>query len=282
MSDDVPQRGASRTALGVSAIRALHQTLDGEPKILDDRIAARLLGSDAHPQIKAHRERAGEPAEINLRARVLLRSRYSEERLAEAVARGVRQCVILGAGFDTFAYRQPELAKPLRIFEVDHRATQSEKRRRLEAAGIAIPDNVEFVDIDFETVSLREGLKRSTLDFSAPTFFSCLGVLVYLTRQAAQAVFQLVATFPAGSEIVFTYAASGSLDSATAKRVRAAGEPWQTQFEPKALENDLIALGFSTVSVLSAEQAARDYFRDRDDNLKAPERTGIATALVGA
>ncbi|HEY4944182.1 MAG TPA: SAM-dependent methyltransferase [Rhizomicrobium sp.] len=282
MSDDVPQRGASRTALGVAAIRALHQTLDGEPKILDDRIAAKLLGGDAHPQIAAHRERADEPADKALRVRVLLRSRYAEDRLSRAVERGVRQCIILGAGFDTFAYRQPAWAKALRIFEVDHRATQDEKRRRLATAGVSLPENLQFVDIDFELVSLREGLRQSTLDFSAPTFFSCLGVLVYLTQDAADAVFQLVATFPPGSEIVFTYRAAGSQNSVVADRARAAGEPWQSQFDPRALKDRLTALGFSEVSFLSGEEANRDYFKDRSDGLQAPQRTGIATAVVGA
>jgi methyltransferase (TIGR00027 family) len=97
-----------------------------------------------------------------------------EERMREAVQRGVRQSVILGAGFDTFAYRQPDWARGLRIYEVDHRGTQREKRQRLERAGIPIPGNLEFVAVDFESVSLCEGLRGSSLDFSQPTFFSCL------------------------------------------------------------------------------------------------------------
>jgi methyltransferase (TIGR00027 family) len=258
----------------------VHQLLDSEPKILEDSLSARLLGGEA--PIAAHLARADEAADRDLRIRVVLRSRYAEDRLAAAVECGVRQCVVLGAGFDTFAYRQPAWANDLRIFEVDHGASQSEKRDRLEAAGIAIPPNLEFVEIDFEHTSLRDGLRRSSLDFAAPTFFSCLGVLVYLTRDAADAVFALVAEFPAGSEIVFTYAAAGAANSPIADRVRAAGEPWQTKFEPQALKRELTALGFSEVAYLRAEEAEARYFQGRNDNLHAPPRTGIASAIVGA
>lgn len=170
----------------------------------------------------------------------------------------------------------------MRLFEVDHGGTQADKRRRLEAAAIPVPPNLEFVEIDFERVALRDGLRRSSLDFSVPAFFSCLGVLVYLTRDAANAVFRLVAEFPAGSEIVFTYAAAGAANSPIADRVRAAGEPWQTQFDPAALKRDLTALGFSDVQFLRSEEAEDRYFQGRSDGLHAPPRTGIAAAIVGA
>src|SRR5271157_5401130 len=147
MADAAPQRNFSRTALGVAALRAVHQLLDGEPKILDDPIAARLLSADVLQQIQSNPARIHEPPDRGLRSHVVLRSRYAEERMAEAVQRGVRQCVILGAGFDTFAYRQPDWARSLRIYEVDHCATQAEKRQRLQAAGIPIPANLEFVAV---------------------------------------------------------------------------------------------------------------------------------------
>src|SRR5208282_3764615 len=189
MADAAPPRNSSRTALGVAALRAVHQLLDGEPKILDDPIAARLLDADVLQQLRSNPARPHEPLTKGLRSHVVLRNRYAEERMAQAVQRGVRQCVLLGAGFDTFAYRQPDWARSLRIYEVDHRATQEDKRQRLQSASIPIPANLEFVAIDFESASLRQGLQTSTLNFSQPVFFSCLGVLVYLTREAADAVF---------------------------------------------------------------------------------------------
>ncbi len=292
MGDAAPQRNTSRTALGVAALRAVHQLVDGEPKILDDPIAARLLNPDALQQMRSYAARALEPWAQGLRSHVVLRSRYAEERMAQAAERGVRQCVILGAGFDTFAYRQPEWAQGLRIYEVDHQATQENKRQRLHAAGIPIPANLEFVAIDFESVSLREGLQNSTLNFSEPAFFSCLGVLVYLTREAADAVFHLVAGFPADSEIVFTFSTPDSSlsdeDEDTANRaflaglVNSLGEPFQTHFDPETLARDLRALGFSEISFLSSEDADLSYFQGRSDGLRAPRRGGIGAAIVGS
>ncbi len=277
----MPQRNSSRTALGVAALRAVHQLSDGEPKILDDPVAARLLDADVLRQIRSGTGRAQEPWARRLRSHVVLRSRYAEERMAEAVQRGVRQCVILGAGFDTFAYRQPDWARELRIYEIDHSATQGEKRERLRAAGISLPSNLELVAIDFESVSLREGLRASSLKFSEPAFFSCLGVLVYLAREAVDAVFQLVAGFPAGSEFVFTFSAPELAESDLAERAGALGEPWRTHFEAETLERELRALGFSAISFLSLEEAERKYFQGRSDGLAAPQRGGIAAAVVG-
>jgi methyltransferase (TIGR00027 family) len=281
MNTSDPQRKASRTALGVAMIRAAHQTLDAQPKILDDPIAAVLLGDEFNPQIAAYRDRAREPRVMELRSQVVLRSRFAEQRMADAVRRGARQCVILGAGFDTFAYRQPDWARTLRIFEVDHRATQDEKRQRLGRAGIAQPANLEYVAIDFESTSLREGLQRSSLDFSTQTFFSCLGVLVYLTRDAVDAIFALVAGFPQGSEIAFTFSPPERAASDLADRVGSLGEPWQTHFNPEELTQLLAALGFQEIAMLNADEAERTLFQGRSDGLHAPRRGGIAAAVVG-
>ncbi len=281
MAPSDPRRTASRTALSVAMLRAVHQVLDGQPKILDDPIAAILLGDEFDQQVTAYHDRARVPWIMELRSQVVLRSRFAEDRLADAVRRGARQCVILGAGFDTFAYRQPDWARSLRIFEVDHHGTQEEKRRRLARAGISPPINLEYVAIDFETTSLREGLQRSSLDFSTPTFFSCLGVLVYLTRDAIDAIFALVAGFPRGSEIAFTFSTPDRALTEMADRVSSLGEPWQTHFDPEEIIRRLAALGFQETSMLNTDEAERTLFQGRRDGLHAPRRGGIAAAVVG-
>jgi methyltransferase (TIGR00027 family) len=276
---NAPERDVSRTALGVAALRAVHQLIDGEPKILDDRIAALLLDDDYGQQLLA---RVREPDVVALRSHVVLRSRFAEERMAEATRRGVWQCVVLGAGFDTFAYRQPDWARRLRIYEVDHLATQTEKRRRLQKVGVPMPINLEFVAIDFESMSLHDGLRASSLDFSQPTFFSCLGVMVYLTRAAVSAIFALVAGFPADSEIVFSFSTRDAAVSSWANKVKRLGEPWRTHFEPDALRCDLHALGFSLISLLTTDAAEQAYFQGRNDGLHAAHNTNIVAAVVGA
>src|SRR5262249_22024613 len=140
------------------------------------------------------------------RSHVVLRSRVAEDRLADAVARGVRQYVVLGAGFDTFAYRQPDWASGLRIFEVDHPESQAAKFAALASAGVTVPRNVTFVPVDFERESLAHALSAARFDAARPAFVSWLGVMVYVDAAAAASVFRMVASLPASSEIVFTFA----------------------------------------------------------------------------
>jgi methyltransferase (TIGR00027 family) len=280
------ERGASSTAMRVAELRAAHLLIDGEPKILDDRIVVRLLDADIVEKIHDHAAELSTPWLRGMRSHVLLRSRYTEDRLAEAAKRGVGQFVILGAGYDTFAYRQPPWASRLKIFEVDHPASQRTKRERLTAAGIEVPSNLEFVSIDFEHAALRDGLAASGLDFLRPTFFSCLGVLVYLTEEAAYGVFGLVASFPPLSEIVFTFSQPDSAIEAAemAKRANLAaladsmGEPWRTHFDRVILAGRLREMGFREVLVLDPAEAQTRYFRDRTDGLCPPRRESVASA----
>lgn len=275
-------RGASRTAVGVAALRWLHQSMDDEPKILVDPISGPLLGDSVLQQVTAHLGDPQAPALRELRAHVVLRSRYCEDRLAAAVDRGVSQLIVLGAGLDTFAYRQPAWARQLRIYEVDHPASQAQKRHLLAQAQIAIPDNVKFVAIDFEQTSLADGLQAAAVDSSCQSFFSCLGVTMYLSEVAVDALFGLVAQFATGSEIVFTYQPEAhAAESALGQRVGALGEPWTYHIAAGALAHKLGALGFLGLEELSPDEAQARYFQGRTDGLHAPSRRGIAAAVVG-
>ncbi len=268
--------------MGVALVRAAHQLLDSEPRVLEDPVTPLLLPAEALADLKTRPRWVDDPWTLGMRAHLVLRSRYTEDRLKAAVARGVGQYVILGAGIDTFAYRQPDWASGLRIFEVDHGGTQADKRQRLAAGGVAIPDNLDYVAIDFEKVSLREGLRASRLDFAKPTFFSCLGVLVYLTQDAADAVFDLVASFPDGSELGFSFSHPEDVDSLPAQQAKGLGEPWQTFFEPDELARALDARGFGAVTVLDRDDADERYFRGRQDGLKPARHERLAAAIVGA
>jgi methyltransferase (TIGR00027 family) len=279
------ERNSSSTAMRVAELRAAHQLIDDEPKILNDPVVLRLLGQEVLEKIRAHPDVLAAPWLMGMRSHVLLRSRYTEDRLGEA---GIDQFVVLGAGYDTFAYRQPAWAQKLRIFEVDHPASQRSKRELLAAKRIEIPSNVEFVSIDFEHVSLRDGLSASSLDFTRPAFFSCLGVLVYLTEEAAYEVFRVVASFPKTSEIVFTFSQPDSaLDATEAARrevlanaAGSLGEPWRTHFDRHELVTRLTKMGFSEVRILDPRDAQARYFAGRTDGLKPPRRENVASARV--
>ena len=123
---------ASRTALGAARHRAVHQLLEGG-SILHDPFAVRVTGDDPDDLVARARERG----DHRMRWFVCARSRFAEQVLADAVAAGVDQLVVLGAGLDTFAYRNPY--DGLRVVEVDHPATRAWKIERLEEAGITVP-----------------------------------------------------------------------------------------------------------------------------------------------
>ncbi len=273
-------RNASRTALGTAYMRAAHQLLDAPPYVLEDPFAVKLLGSAAAQRIRETAESYQAPERQALRAHVVLRSRFAEDRLAAALHRGVTQYVILGAGFDTFALRQPAWARSLKILEVDHQATQDEKRSRITAAGLAMPENAHFASIDFEHETLRDGLQRYAIALDAPTFFSWLGVTMYLNEDAIEAMLNSVAAFPAGSEIVLTFALPpDNARSPFDRRAIALGEPWISYFEPGALEAKLRGAGFSGVEFLSPTEAEARYFRQRSKDLPIPKQTNIACAV---
>jgi methyltransferase (TIGR00027 family) len=270
-------RSPSRTAIGVARLRAAHQVLDGIPKVLEDSISLRLLGPDTETRIRADLARIESIRARMLRAHVVLRSRFAEDRLALGVARGISQCVILGAGLDTFAYRQPAWAAPLRIFEIDHAASQAEKRAMLAKAHIDIPSNVHFGAVDFEHEPLLEALQRCGVAPRAQTFFSWLGVSMYLHEPAIDAVLRTVAEFPAGSEIVFTFRNAAERSTAYAERAAELGEPWVSSFAPETLERKLRDIGFGTIEFLDPQQAHARYFAG--SSLPTPRLVNTVAAI---
>jgi methyltransferase (TIGR00027 family) len=267
---------ASTTAMRVAMRRAAHQIFD-DPKVFDDPLALAIIGPEGVAQIKASAGRQRSRIARYLRAFMAVRSRYAEDQLACAIARGASQYVILGAGLDTFAYRNPYAGAALRVFEVDHPATQEWKRTRLAEAGITIPESVMYAPVNFERQTLAEGLREAGFDETRATFFSWLGVTMYLTREAVMSTLRFIATTPPDGGVAFDYAIPRSslnwmgrlaLD-ALSRRVAAAGETFQTFFDPKALGEEMRRMGFRSVEDLDAERINARYFANRADNLRA-------------
>ncbi len=246
------------------------------PPVLEDPVALAIVGERGVAEIRAAPLRFGLRVARYLRAFLVARSRVAEEALAEAVRRGVRQYVVLGAGLDTFAYRNPYPAQQLSVFEVDHPVTQAWKRRQLAAARIALPESLRFVAVDFESETLPERLTRAGFRAGEPACFSWLGVTMYLTRAAVLGTLGYVAALPTGSGIVFDYAVPpATLDlirrvvvRTVMHRVAAAGEPWKSFFEPRELALELHSLGFRQCEDLGAEQLNARFFGDRTDGLR--------------
>jgi methyltransferase (TIGR00027 family) len=274
---------ASKTALRVAIRRAAHQLADA-PAILKDPIAVRLIGDDFARDL----DRAMEKVARDFRAFMAARSRYTEDRLAEAVANGVSQYVVLGAGLDTFAYRNP--FPSLHVFEVDFPATQEWKRDLLSKAGIDHPQSLTLVPLDFEQKALAAGLAEAGFDVRQPAFFGWLGVVPYLTLEAFRATLGDVARLPTGTGICFDFAFPPETLSPQrrlvfdhlARRVAAAGEPFQLFFSPAEIESELRGQGFHLIEQADSERLNELYFRDRADELRlSPAGLGmLATAWV--
>jgi methyltransferase (TIGR00027 family) len=263
----------SKTALRVAIRRAAHQLAD-PPPVLDDPI------SDL--------DRAMEKVARDFRAYMAARSRFVEDKLAEAVAEGVTQYVVLGAGLDTFAYRNP--FPSLRVFEVDFPATQEWKRDLLARAGIAVPESLTFVALDFEHKALAVGLAEAGFDARKPAYFGWLGVVPYLTMEAFIATLRDVVRLPEGTAITFDYVfppasltpKRRAIFDRLAQRVSVAGEPFRLFFTPVELERELHALGFQRIEQTDTDRLNDLYFQNRPDGLKlSPVGVGmLATAWV--
>jgi methyltransferase (TIGR00027 family) len=263
----------SRTALRVALRRAAHQLYDAKPLVLNDPIAVPILGSSYHEELRRTPTRPDRPFSVALRAFLVARSRYAEDNLARAVAHGVTQYVLLGAGLDTFAHRNP--FSQLRVFEVDHPATQQWKRELLESGSLPAPANLSYVPVDFERQSMPQQLDAAGFDSQVPAFFAWLGVVPYLTLEAFRSTVRFIARQQPGSGVVLDYSQPRSAlrfmeqlaHDSLAARVQLAGEPFQLFFTPLEIAAELTS--FCQVEDLGSFEINARYFSNRTDNLKA-------------
>ncbi|MFX0581329.1 class I SAM-dependent methyltransferase [Nocardia nepalensis] len=259
----------SRTALATAYARAFHQ-IAGEPRIFTDPLAIQIIG--VTPDQLADLDSAAEQEDdtdgtMRRRRRMFLaaRARFAEETVADAVAAGTRQVVILGAGLDTFAYRNPH--PDVRVFEVDHPDTQAWKRQQLDSARIAIPSSLTFTPVDFESQTLAAGLAEANFDRSRPAVFVWLGVVMYLTRETILDTLRFVAGQATPVQVVFDYlypaSASAPEDApertARADRVAAIGEPWLSFFTAEEIADLLRETGFDRVDDRDAPNLVAGY-----------------------
>ena len=272
-----------------AAARAAHLLVDSEPRIFADSLAALLLGDLAETFIGYHRQYSDHPLLAGTRAQATCRSRFTEDQLALAAARGTAQYVILGAGLDSFACRS-ELAGRLRVFEVDHPATQQRKRALLAAAGLAEPPTLTWVPVDFEKDELIASLTAAGLDPAAPAFVSWLGVTMYLTAEAIGATLASLSRLAPGSELVTDYMLTADLRDADGVTYadlvmpdsERRGEPWLSFFTPEQMTGLLTSHGFTGVRDVRQRDAVSAALWERTDLLRPIELSRLCHATVGA
>ena len=257
---------ASVTALGAAGHRAAHQVLE-RGFVFADPLALAILGPDAEGAVALARER---PERRPLRLFIAMRSRFAEDSRAAPFVRGCGRFSVLGAGLDTFAYRL-EPTREMRAFELDHPATQGEKRRRLAEARIAEPAHVAYVAHDFEHRSMTGALEAAGFDPKIRTFVIWLGVTPYLAAEAAYATLDELARWPGGAEVVFDYAnppdrikeaAARTYHEQMAERVAASGEPFRCYFDTATLHTAARRLGYTKIEDLDRAELVQRYLPD--------------------
>jgi methyltransferase (TIGR00027 family) len=264
--------------------RGVHRLEQAPPWVFDDPYALSLVGPAWPDLLASVRQVFPEPVLRQALAGLLARSRYAEDRLTNSFS----QYVILGAGLDSFAWRRPNLLSVLRVFEVDHPATQEWKRQRATALALPTSDRHVFAPIDFETASLREGLTAAGFDWSQRTLYSWLGVTAYIPIGAIEATLRTVATSANGSEIVMSYAVTPPfLDDLGREFIEVfgevaarAGELLGTVFAPAEAEALVGHCGLSVVDHVDRDALHRRYFAGRTDGLTPYTVERLLTAVV--
>ncbi len=298
---------AGITALITAYARAYHATHDS-PIIFDDSLADQMYTPEEHVQFNqnlagmlnliapdlaaTHPDQATALAwtmQLMNEPVTLSRSRYTEDCLEQATGQGARQYVILGAGFDTFAFRRPELLGKLQVFELDHPVTQAMKHQRIGMAGWQIPPQLHFVPVDFTKEDMVAALQRSTYDRAQVSFFSWLGVSYYLPRDVVLATLQSIAGIaPTGSTIIFDYMDTDAFDPARADKrtqlmhsiARQVGEPMKAGFDPQTLAGELGHIGLTLAENLGPAEIEARYFQGRADLLHAFPHVHLARVSV--
>jgi methyltransferase (TIGR00027 family) len=278
---------ASQTLLIASIMRARHQLID-MPVVLDDPVVLKLVPEAQDPSVLTEFGEPRAPMASLMRSMFAVRSRFTEDRLAQAAACGVRQYVMFGAGLDTFPWRQPDFAKDMQIFAVDHPASLVQTNKVFRQRQFARPSNLVRVPLDLEQRRIDEQLAACDFDREAATFCSALGLMLYLDDETVDDILRFVVSLPPRSEIVFSFvppdADLSGIDLEIARRAAAKfatiGEPWKSRVRPRTMAERLTGLGFGEVFHLSPALAQARYFSGRSDKLTAPHFEQMIAATV--
>lgn len=262
-----PDNTAVRTALW----RALHIQADAQPHILEDEIGLQLVDPE-----EGWQERPDMKYTKRLRASIVARSRFIEDVMIREIEKGTQQCVILGAGLDTFAQRRTDIAQKLQIFEIDQPETLTWKQKRLSEIGFNLPDDLHFVPVDFEVSSWFDELIKAGFNLNEPSVVACTGVTLYLTREAIASTLKQIANFASGSKLAMSFYLPMELldledqpmQEIAEKGAREAGTPFISFFTPSEILSLAQEAGFEKTEIISDNHLKQLYFSERTDGLE--------------
>ncbi|ASA21220.1 class I SAM-dependent methyltransferase [Paenibacillus donghaensis] len=283
-------KNKSLTALVSAFSRAYHAELN-QLKIFDDSLARQLLTDEEYEGIAGNMSQGiafFQPGFVGTQEQALRRvvdhqlspsplgrAAFAEQALEVATVHGARQYLIFAAGYDTFAYRQPEWASKLQIFEIDHPATADDKRRRVAALNLDQPSNLHYISADFSEPDWQSRMLDShAFDLSVISFCSLLGISYYLPKDVFKSFLSAIAKLlPSGSSIVFDYPDEHTFTPQAGERTQKqvmmtarAGEPMQASYSYAELEHMLEDVNLLIYQHLTPAQITGQLFQAYNDS----------------
>jgi methyltransferase (TIGR00027 family) len=266
MTTKQPDNTALRTALW----RALHVFADDKPHIIEDKIGYELIKPE-----KDWQDRPDMKYTKRLRASIVARARFIEDVAIREIEKGVKQFILLGAGLDSFAQRNTVISSKVNIYEIDQPETLAWKEEKLIENGYKIPGNLHFVPVDFENNSWWNELLNKGFDLNRPTFVSCTGVTLYLTKDAINDTLKKTASLAPGSTVAIAfYLPLEQLDEEdkpllemAIKGAAGSGTPFVSFFSVEEVVKLADEIGLKNIQTISTKDMTERYFKERADNL---------------
>jgi methyltransferase (TIGR00027 family) len=285
-------RGVINTAIGAAVCRLIEQFEPPQLRLFDDPIVGSLLGPFVSLPLffsaaRWYALKRMDKITPGLYGAQVCRTRTIDDAVLSALAQGIDQLVILGAGLDSRAYRLPEIER-VQVYELDLPEAQKRKKKRLKSALRRLPQNVRFVPIDFETRSLESTFAGTDFDPERPVVVVWEAVTQYLSEAAVVQIFKFFAKAAPGSRIVFTYVRKSVIEGRSeipgARRlldsVAENGAPWTFGLEPSSLKQYFEPYHLELVADVGAADYRDLYLRPIERSLTVSEVERMATAVV--
>jgi methyltransferase (TIGR00027 family) len=286
------EKQSSITASGIAVAHAVESKKPEGMRICYDPYAAKFLNPLFYRFTRLFIDSGyAEWAGPGVQGFLVARCRYMDDILLESLEQGVKQVVILGAGYDSRAYRFRQLMPGIRVFEVDHPATQQVKIKKVMAVLGELPLHVSYVSVDFNRETLEIRVPECGYDESLKTLFIWEGVIMYLTSDAVDSTLRFIAqNSGSGSQVIFDYIYTALMDgtvrhgevSRMRRARRVSGEGLTFAIPEGKVQEFMEKRGFTNVVDVTSEELHRLYFSGPNSRRKVAWGYGIASATIKA